>query len=513
MSFHQLEDIVEDAIRFIHQTTLPRGHQRDLIYRLYTFHDREDTSYTRFRVKAILEEVGYLFQWPIAQHPDADRFPDYFSNFNPAETQWIHGDVASASMPVYASEGQFFFEYGDEFWKRIRSSLPADDQVVPVERSLVALFREVLELSINHEDKSFPIRWYATFVNSVLEFYLDKSDGLPDSFSDWLKDTELTRIRALAIQHKALLFSDQDDDDELTVLPDLASELEFETKPDRQAIIRFLLAVETPTEQIVADYQKAIQTKPDLGKLELIADFFTDQFGEEWTLGLRNIEAEKGMVTFIREHQEAKLFLTLILDYDMELKVLSCRLCIQLPEILEWQGREASPLPQHQHFGELILSYLSDELIESNKHLSNWGGWKYSMRSSKKTLIQRLDNLWECIQTALPQVVEIYQKPLMTWTAFPDSQAMLDKREQLIERGISFFGNRFDFKMTMAAVCQKQGLHEKREQLLQELEAHLESDIRSKKLQARIQQGLNYLREGEGTFPALTTIYSLTIYQ
>ncbi|MEM6725011.1 MAG: hypothetical protein AAF598_13315 [Bacteroidota bacterium] len=517
MSFHQLEDIVEDAIRLIHRSNRPISEQRTLIYHLYLFHDREDTSYTRFRVKSILEAVGFLFELPIEQHPDYSTLPAYFAKLDPSTSQWIYGNVEAESGSLYLSEGKFYAEYGTAFWERIRSSLPVSDQTLPEAQDLLAVFRAIFELAIEQGDASFQARWYATFVNSILEFYVDSEDGLPASFLHWLDHEELSRIRRMAVQQQAILLSVEADDDELTTLPDLQVELDLATKPDQQAKIRFLMELGTTVDQIKTGYLKATQTSVDLSKFELIPDFFETHLGPKWSIGLRTIGPEKGLMTFFRAYPGAQnisaLYLTLILDYDMEFKSLSCRIGIQLEDLLAWQNRVASYQPAHQHFAELTEAYLSEEAIESNKNLSNWGGWKYSARSSKKTLTKRLQDLLACLEIAIPQILEVYQQPLANWANLATSQDMMDQRALLLEKAISFFGNEMDFKMTMATVCQKLGQIEKSKTLIQEVQTLFDSGLGSQYLRARIQQGLDYLRKGEGTFPELSTIYAMRFYE
>ena len=373
MSYHQIEDIVEDSIRLVNKTTLSKPQKRDLIYNLYQFHDRFDTGYTRFRVLDILQENNYLYAWPIHKHPDYQTHQEYFKQFDEHSTDWIPAYLNNEEKgSIYLEKQKIWFEANDEFWARVKSQLPEGTQTPPGKTPIINLVLELLHIAINQENQLLAKRWYATLVNSILEFELDENEGIPNNFDRWLKNDTLLKIRK-TIEENQHILSIKDKpykNDELLALPKLKDELEFATKPDEKAIVQFLLDIKTSIKTIEKKYRKEIASSKDLTKYQLLYDYFRERLDSQWQDGIKEIGEEQGIVTFLKKYESAKsneeeLYNCIIIDYTTDIKTVALKIGIQNAQILSWQGRKASSKPEHQHFIQDLFLYLGEEEIDT----------------------------------------------------------------------------------------------------------------------------------------------------
>ncbi len=101
MSYHQVEDIIEDAINLLDRADLLANKKRDLIYSLYRFHDMHDTSFTRFRVLSVLEDCHYAYQLPIEKHPNYLSHKTAFNTFDIDTSDWIPVDFSDKGFSAY----------------------------------------------------------------------------------------------------------------------------------------------------------------------------------------------------------------------------------------------------------------------------------------------------------------------------------------------------------------------------------------------------------------------------
>ncbi|MEL6821829.1 MAG: hypothetical protein AAFP70_08725 [Calditrichota bacterium] len=514
MSYHQIEDIIEEAIRLVGNAKLERIEKRNLIHNLYRFHDRFDTSYTRFRVLDILKEARYLYEWPVDAHPDYQTHHDFFNAFKQDVAQWIPSDLSTDSESIYLKGQSIFFEAGDAFWQRVKAQLAEDDQQTPQDQPIPDVFLQLLQLAEALHDENFMQEWYAVFANSILEFDLDVEDGIPKDFSTWLSNKTLLSIRSFAENNSEILCRKSEDQDKLLSLPSLQEEMELASSADDMAKLSFLLDLQAPLKQIKATFRKDIAFKPDFSKYDLIYTFFREKLDSAWQDGLRQTDQETGVISFLKKirdesaKQEA-IYTCIILELTAEFKLVNCRIGIQNGIILNWQNREASAEPKKQHFAELLLAFVDEKELEENKHLTNWGGWKYSLKHSEKTLLKRLENLWQTYERYSPNIYSFYEAPLTIWLSVEDSDKLMQKRKKLLDKGYSFFGNEMEFKLATACLHKQSGKTKMAEELSEEVSRLLASGKGSEKLKIRVQQGLNYIQTGKGYFPELTTIYTL----
>ncbi|MEM8892846.1 MAG: hypothetical protein AAGD28_33005, partial [Bacteroidota bacterium] len=367
MSFHQLEDFVEDSIRLLHIASITQEEKRNLIFNLYTFQAAHDTSYTHFRLADILMENRYLYRWPIEEHPDFGEQADYFEKLDIEDGEWIQGSFIEEHEKIYAKTiagtTYLFFDAGDSFWLRVKDQLAQEDQIAPISYSAPQLFMKLLEIAAEKES-DFLSTIYAVFVNAILEYYLDERDGIPQSFDAWLQDQDLLAIRAFAEKHRDRIFTDQEEEeDELLTLPDLAEEMEVAFKEEEKARLSFLLDFSIQLEEIKKKYTKSKKRKKDPAKYEVAYRYFRDRLDDSWKEGMRQQYREDQEYSFLKkiEAEDGEdLYASLILMGSEELNLISCKIGIQLVSILSWQNRAASPLPEYQHFVQDLTFYLEE---------------------------------------------------------------------------------------------------------------------------------------------------------
>jgi hypothetical protein len=512
VSFYQIEDIIESAINLIGDSDISLSERRDIIYNLYRFHDEHDTSYTRFRVLDVLKSNHYLYELPITTHPDYLGNEHFFNQYNKS---WIPINLLQEGKVVYTKDKKLFFEAGDSFWEIIRDQLPKADQKYPELIPMTTIFYRLLEIAKQQKNKLFIKRWYATFVSSILEEDINENERIFEEFELWLKEEYLNKIRNFAEQNVEILNVHDEDyiDDELLSLPNLKSELKLATNANQKAKIRYLLDFEVPLSVVVDDFKKDILNKPDLSSYELIYDFFREKLGNQWQDGIKEIAESEGMITFLEKlpyenGYNHNFYTNLIISYESEFNTISFRIGIQSEEILRWQNRGPSSKPELQHFIEDILFFGDAKELEKNKHISNWGAWKYDTKNSNTTLLKRLDSLWTFYGKYAKTVFDFYGSSLSEWSGINDSETLMKKRNKVLKKGFSFFGNEMEFKMYVACLNLKRGKSELTHKYANEVQSLLDRGLGSDQLKKKIQQGLIYLNKDMGGYPEITNKYS-----
>ena len=506
MSYHQVEDIIEDAIHLVAQAELPLEEGRDLIFNLYRFHDQHDTSYTRFRVLEQLKTYRYLYEWPLEKHPDYATHPAFFEG---NKDVWLPVYVSDRNAgSVHHRNGHCFFEAGDNFWERVKAQLPAPDQA----QSAPATFYRLLQIAQQQGEVLFVKRWYATFVNSILDYELDEENGIPKDFKAWLKEADLLGIRAFAQTHQASLATEDEDyeDDELLALPELEEELELATDAKAKAQAHFLLDVQMPLADLKAAYEADLQSTPDYEPYERAYTFFRGKLGTEWTDGLKEMKPDQVLLTFQKKQEH--LVTTLIFEFDPSFKLLRLDIGAQWPEILDWQNRAVSPDPARQHFITSLWGFSEEAAIQADSHTSGWGGWKFNPKHSKATLLKRMKSLWSFYQKNYADIEAAHRPNLKDWEGNADSDQLMAQRAVLLERGIGFFGNEMDFKLFLATLNAKAGQKAIAQHYLGEVEALLAQGLGSDQLQRRIAQGIAYITQNNGHHPEFSNLYSPRLY-
>ncbi len=171
MSYHAIENLVEDAVHLIEQSNLPVKEQRNIVYSLYQFQNRFDTNYTVLRCFPFLERISFLQKLPLDQHPDFKKDPNYFHNLD--ASGWIYAEVGLADdhAVVYHEDGFIFPEYGSRTWKRLVEDgqwKEATEEPQPL--PIFSLIANMIALAEKHGHTLLMHNFYLAFLNAYLEF-------------------------------------------------------------------------------------------------------------------------------------------------------------------------------------------------------------------------------------------------------------------------------------------------------------------------------------------------------
>lgn len=516
MSFHQLEDFVEDAIRLVHKASLEKSEKRSLIFNLYNFQSAHDCSYTHFRLADILKEHNYFYEWPIEKHPDFEQEPEYFASLKLEDGNWIQGNLKEEDGYIYAREiegkAYLYFDAGDHFWMRVKDQLAKEDQIEPSSYSAPQLFLKLLNIA-SEQETDFLTPIYAVFTNSILEFYLDAAEGIPDRFEDWLKHEELLTIRTFAENHKDQI-TDSEEEDEFLGLADLEEEMELASKEEDKAKLSFLLDFSTSLDAIKKKFKKSNKRKKDPAKYEWVYQYFKERLDEGWEKGMSQVYREDYEYSFIKkiERGEENFYASLVLIGDQELNLIICKIGIQMEKILSWQKRKASPFLEHQHFLQDLSLFLDEEDIEGNKLISNWGGWKFDLRQSEKTLMKRVVNMYEMFEKHHSKVFDFYGQSLENWASISTAETLDKKRRLALDQGLNFFGNKMDLHLFLAFWQHQAGKEEEKKRHIALLKEDYDEGLGSPALRKRIETGLSIMEGTDVPYPEISTFYSTRLY-
>ncbi|MEM9722958.1 MAG: hypothetical protein AAGA10_27065 [Bacteroidota bacterium] len=516
MSFHELEDFVENAILLVNQSQFSHLEKRNLAASLYGFQQAHDTSYTHFRVYDILKDIHYLYEWPLNRHPDFPTHPGYFSELDSKENAWIKEDLhtedsGSIYMREKGGEKFLYFDAGDTFWNRVKDQLPEIDRQAPQFHPLPQVFFSLLREAERLQDNAFISQCYAVWVNSILEFYLDEQDGIPTNFSDWLGDEILLGIRKFAEKHQTT-FEYQEEEEDFLSLPDYALEKELATNIEEEGKLAFLLDFENSLTELAQIYHQDRAAKAEPEQFERVYTFFRAKLDNSWRDGIFQVYNDDHEYTFLKELREERegqeaVYACLIFQVDPNMKIVVCKIGIQNGLMLQWQNRGPMASPENQHFVQDIALYLEEDEMEHNEFISIYGGWKYDMRKSDTWLTACLENLWQFYEKYSPYVYTFFSQPLLNWTE-RNVEELMEERTKALSKGFNFFGNEMDFKLALARLNQHKGNLEELARYIAQVEDLQAQGLGSAGLQKRISQGLENIKSNTVHYPEISQIFS-----
>lgn len=388
MSYHAVENLVEDAIYLVAQSTLSVEEQRKLIYNLYRFQNKFDTGYTVLRCFSFLESIAFIKKLSVDQHPDFKKDPAYFSNLE--ASNWIHTDVNQGdnSDVVYYEDGFIFPEYGSPLWERLVKAGQWEEAIdkpqnVPVLRLII----DMIALAEKQGDTSLMHNFYLVFLNAYLEFDLDSADGLPEQFEDWINNPELLQLRELFIQHSLLQIRQKETDFNI---PKRSAELPLNSDPNRQAKIDFLMHSKKTVAKIYQSYLKAQKALKELtSKVEVIRDLVKMELEKRGWIFVSEVEGQNSKTCkwlwykdFLSIHHTNRIFTEIILE--VEYSSLLAKKYVQYGLLLEWQEKPFTKSVTDAHFETNHIELIDDEAAEKN--LNAFGLWVLPLQSKREAL-------------------------------------------------------------------------------------------------------------------------------
>lgn len=426
MSYHAIENLVEDAVHLIEQSNLPIKEQRNIVYNLYQFQNRFDTHYTVLCCFPFLERIGFLKKLPIHQHPDFKKNPTYFNDLK--ESGWIYTDVdlADDSGVVYYQEGFIYPEYGARLWRRLVQDgqwkeTIEEPQLIPISTFIA----NMIALAEKHGDTLLMHNFYLAFLNAYLEFDIGTSDGIPERFEDWIDNSGLLKLRELFVQHALLKIKKKETDFEI---PRLSSELSYDIEPDKQAKIEFLMDHKKTVEKINGIYlkaQKALEELPQ--KIKVVEDFARQEMKNKGWIFASAYE-EKRLETYkwlwYRDVLSASSTHRIFTEIILEIKLSSVlgKQYVQHGLLLEWQEKPITEDVSNAHFEINPFEFIYDENLENK--LNFLGLWVLPFKSKQDILLKSfasflhylvaLDTTYlEKIDAAFPEL--FFSKPYLSY--------------------------------------------------------------------------------------------------
>lgn len=387
MSYHAIENLVEDAVHLLEGSDLSDAEQRKIIFNLYQFQNRFDTSYTVLRCFPYLEKIGFIKKLPIAQHPDYKKNPDYFKNLE--DSDWLLSDINNEEADVvFQEDGYLFPEYGSETWERLLAAghwkeAPEEVTHIPIPH----LIAEMIDLSEKQGNKQLMHNFYLAFVNAYLEADIGTEEGLSKDFEQWVNNPDLIRLHELLSQHDLLKFKKKETDFEF---PRLSDELSGLIDPDERAKVSMLMDPKKSVEKIYASYLKEKKAAVELPqhiamissmvkeKMEISSWIFLEEMVEQ-PLDKYKWVWYKDLSDGVRT---SRLFTEICLEVN-----LSSIFAIQYVQhglLLEWQEKSLSTNLEDAQFKTNPFELIYNDKVEKN--LNFLGLWVLPLKSSGKRI-------------------------------------------------------------------------------------------------------------------------------
>ena len=392
MAQHAIEDLVEDTVFLIDSADLSKLTKRDYLAAVYRIQNLFDTGYTHFRVIDIL--LKYNFVYRIA----SNDYPGY-ANKAGARTGWIENEKTGELAYAELEEGQIYLyiDAGSTSWEKLCSEkILAGTDCKPVSAiSLPQLIDSLLQEAEKQNQYILLTQWYGLLVNGYLGGSFGREDVLADNFTGLLQNPDLLSIRATAQRNQVKQLRNAD---ESIALPLLADEVRLAGGIEKEFAARFFLDLKKSPEKLKAAYTKAIKVMSGAGKL--IEDLIDGQLAEGltvqgWTM-IQNQEANAWH--WYKDTPSGRRFLWIVLE--KEDKFLMCHLGIQHRVLLDWQQRAANTRLADVHFYQMAIASLPESRLENKTIIHPYGGWKFDLKSPRKTLTAQIGNLIEDIRTA-----------------------------------------------------------------------------------------------------------------
>lgn len=399
MSYHAIENLVESTILIIEKSNLSIERQRNLIYNLYQFQNRFDTSYTTLRCFSFLEKIGYIKKLPLNKHPDFKSDPEYFKSI---EENWIPSniDLGDESDVVFYEDGFIFPEYGSDTWKRlVEEGMWTEAIEEPQEIPILNLISTGIELAAKYKEQSLMHNYYLAFLNAFLEFDISSDDGIPNDVEDWINNEDLLKLRELFIQHSLLSIKKKETEFEI---PSRTNELLGDPTPNQKAKIEFLMDPKKTVEKIFASYLKNKKSLEEIAeKVQTIEKYVKQKIdssdfnflSNEVSIDLKSHEwvCYKDVKTKL---SNSRVFNKISLD--VEFRSMHIETYVQYDLLMKWQNVAANTHIEDAHFKTSLFELIPYDK-EFEKKLNIWGLWLLPLKSKDQAIIKSLNEFFNYV--------------------------------------------------------------------------------------------------------------------
>lgn len=392
MAEHAIENLVEETVYLIDSADMPNVIKRDYLAAIYRVQNLYDTGYTHFRVIDILLKYKFVYRIPSSDYPGYAEKPG-------AATGWME-DEASGELAYAEVEGEqtyLYIDAGSISWEKLCSErvLSGTDSTPVIAIPLPQLVNDLVQEAEKQNQQTLLTQWYGLLVNGYLDGTFGKDDALADSFPGLLQNADIISIRATAQRNQVKRIRNAD---EVITLPLLADEVRLAEGIEKEFAARFFLDLRKSPETLKEAYTKAIKAMSGAGKLikELIDGQLADGLAVNGWANL--LQQEANAWHWFKDTPSGRRFLWIVFEKDD--KFLMCHLGIQHQLLLEWQQKEATTKLADVHFYQMAIASLPETRQENKKTIHPYGGWKFDLKSPRKTLTAQIGNLIEDIRTA-----------------------------------------------------------------------------------------------------------------
>ena len=412
MSQHEIEGLIEDSVRLVAAQDLPAEQTRVHYSALYAYQSRHDCGYTHFRVKDILMAAGFLFERPIAEHPEFSH-PKVQSQLKALETDgslWFNSPSSSfETVYVQSSDNgdlSFFYDYGDALWEKLDGG--GDVPETPNEFTLT---RDMMKMAVESGDKTLAMNWYAYLCNVIKELELSAETDAVWKNADFdmrLEHAHLKELRPLAESCEPKKYKEEWG---YLALPKWRDEKYCvdQSNPHEMSSVRYLLDFRITLEKLKVAHAKSVKNTAKLAGMlkalpeQLNAAYFAD---DDWAYAGETVLKEDQSWVWYKDINGTEdafgddyIRAFIFVRHEARDGGLSCYLGVQSGLILRWQNSKPTLSVEDAHFTKWLIILPSSKETAESPHLDNLFLWKFVPSSSAATVQKRLNNMVEMIET------------------------------------------------------------------------------------------------------------------
>lgn len=462
MSYHLIEDLIEDTICVLDTAAMTPKEKRDKCYQLLQFQRLFDTSYTHFRFLSILQRYAQTHSLPLIEHPDYELMDSEIGH----SSQWLpvwNGQPDLGQVYYRSEDGLLYYDIGSPFWKRLHSSEP--DHSLPQEIGLTELVHWALQFCSHMGKTDLFTSWYLVLLKELLD------DLEPKFMEAWWNHPDLLEIRALGISENIIVkFKSLQEEKPWEEIPNLKYYQSAPTTDLHHSFKgRFLLDTKSSIRQLQKEWEAAlnpIQPSDILAPiLQGIAPFL-ESYRFQWCQQLVNGENITNVWftdTANHEGTDSDNFVRrfIYIQYDSEFNALRVLFALQHGMILRWQKSMPGTHPAQFHCYRDLLAFLPPQ-HSKNKYFNNFGLLKVPTKSKNKEIDKFIQFFLDCLYSAYHAYFDYFDQHFPT----PLFQLGFEKVSDLFTNGEDgsgiipeylFFDHRKDLELLFAFYQNDQG--------------------------------------------------------
>ena len=180
---HDVESFAEQMVHLVDENEISNEEKIDLIHNIYKFHDSWDTGFTKLRVNNILIKTGYFRLFERHEHPDYEKYKDFFDGLPDSNEMYIYEDPIAgysedAKLTSYWFENSYDSDTEKEFplnkmcceaGSPVWAYFEGADKM-PKDIPLISLFSRLAELAAEKNDIYAMGQLYFIMLYGFIEF-------------------------------------------------------------------------------------------------------------------------------------------------------------------------------------------------------------------------------------------------------------------------------------------------------------------------------------------------------